>query len=70
MTSIADAPSNVAPLRRIHRRLSVDLEEAWLVVAGFLLRPGFGVDGKEESRCSKKDDEEIYREEVGQEDYG
>jgi DNA-K related protein len=27
------------------RRLSVDLEEAWLVVAGFLLRPGFGVAG-------------------------
>jgi molecular chaperone DnaK (HSP70) len=25
------------------RRLSVDLEEAWLIVAGFLLRPGFGV---------------------------
>jgi molecular chaperone DnaK (HSP70) len=27
------------------RRLSVDVEEAWLVVAGFLLRPGFGVLG-------------------------
>jgi molecular chaperone DnaK (HSP70) len=27
------------------RRLSVDLEEAWLIVAGFLLRPGFGVVG-------------------------
>jgi molecular chaperone DnaK (HSP70) len=27
------------------RRLSVDLEEAWLIVAGFLLRPGFGVAG-------------------------
>jgi len=27
------------------RRLSVDHEEAWLVVAGFLLRPGFGVAG-------------------------
>jgi hypothetical protein len=27
-------------------------------------------EGKEESRCIKKDDEEIYREEVGQEDYG
>jgi molecular chaperone DnaK (HSP70) len=25
------------------RRLSVDHEEAWLIVAGFLLRPGFGV---------------------------
>jgi len=27
------------------RGLSVDLEEAWLIVAGFLLRPGFGVVG-------------------------
>jgi molecular chaperone DnaK (HSP70) len=27
------------------RRLSVDLEEAWLIIAGFLLRPGFGVVG-------------------------
>jgi hypothetical protein len=27
------------------RRLSVDLEDAWLIVAGFLLRPGFGVVG-------------------------
>jgi len=27
------------------RRLSVDLEEAWLILAGFLLRPGFGVVG-------------------------
>jgi hypothetical protein len=27
-------------------------------------------EGKEKSRCSKKDDEEIHREEVGQEDYG
>jgi molecular chaperone DnaK (HSP70) len=27
------------------RRLSVDHEEAWLAVAGFLLRPGFGVAG-------------------------
>jgi molecular chaperone DnaK (HSP70) len=27
------------------RRLSVDMEEAWLIVAGFLLRPGFGVAG-------------------------
>ena len=27
------------------RRLSVDLEEAWLILAGFLLRPGFGVAG-------------------------
>jgi len=27
------------------RRLSVDHEEAWLVIAGFLLRPGFGVAG-------------------------
>jgi hypothetical protein len=27
------------------RRLSVDLEEAWLITAGFLLRPGFGVIG-------------------------
>ncbi len=27
------------------RRLSVDHEEAWLIVAGFLLRPGFGVVG-------------------------
>jgi hypothetical protein len=27
-------------------------------------------EGKEESRCSKKDDEEIGREEVGQEDCG
>src|SRR4029077_4581142 len=25
------------------RRLSVDHEEAWLIIAGFLLRPGFGV---------------------------
>ena len=25
------------------RRLSVDDEEAWLIIAGFLLRPGFGV---------------------------
>jgi DNA-K related protein len=25
------------------RRLSVDHEEAWLIVAGFLLRPGFGI---------------------------
>src|SRR5262249_50843777 len=25
------------------RRLSVDHEETWLIVAGFLLRPGFGV---------------------------
>ena len=25
------------------RRLSVDHEEAWLIMAGFLLRPGFGV---------------------------
>ena len=25
------------------RRHSVDLEEAWLILAGFLLRPGFGV---------------------------
>jgi molecular chaperone DnaK (HSP70) len=25
------------------RRLSVDREEAWLIIAGFLLRPGFGV---------------------------
>jgi hypothetical protein len=25
------------------RRYSVDLEEAWLILAGFLLRPGFGV---------------------------
>jgi hypothetical protein len=29
-----------------------------------------GDEGKEESRCSKKDDEEICREEVGQEDCG
>ena len=27
------------------RRLSVDHEEAWLIIAGFLLRPGFGVVG-------------------------
>jgi molecular chaperone DnaK (HSP70) len=27
------------------RRLSVDHEEAWLITAGFLLRPGFGVVG-------------------------
>jgi len=27
------------------RRVSVDLEEAWLIIAGFLLRPGFGVVG-------------------------
>ena len=27
------------------RRLSVDHEEAWLIMAGFLLRPGFGVVG-------------------------
>jgi molecular chaperone DnaK (HSP70) len=27
------------------RRLSVDHEEAWLILAGFLLRPGFGVAG-------------------------
>ena len=27
------------------RRLSVDLEEAWLIITGFLLRPGFGVAG-------------------------
>ena len=29
------------------RRLSVEHEEAWLVLAGFLLRPGFGVAGDE-----------------------
>ena len=29
--------------RRDDRRLSVDHEEAWLIMAGFLLRPGFGV---------------------------
>ncbi|MBV8575019.1 MAG: hypothetical protein JOZ58_08270 [Acetobacteraceae bacterium] len=29
------------------RRESVDHEEAWLVLAGFLLRPGFGVPGDE-----------------------
>src|SRR5262249_57000175 len=29
--------------RRDGRRHSVDLEEAWLILAGFLLRPGFGV---------------------------
>jgi molecular chaperone DnaK (HSP70) len=27
------------------RRLSVDHEEAWIVIAGFLLRPGFGIAG-------------------------
>ncbi len=31
--------------RRDGRRLSVDHEEAWLIIAGFLLRPGFGVVG-------------------------
>jgi hypothetical protein len=31
--------------RRDSRRLSVDHEEAWLIIAGFLLRPGFGVVG-------------------------
>ena len=30
------------------RRLSVDHEEAWLALAGFLLRPGFGVAGDEQ----------------------
>ncbi len=29
------------------RRLSVDHEETWLITAGFLLRPGFGVAGDE-----------------------
>jgi molecular chaperone DnaK (HSP70) len=29
------------------RRLSVDHEEAWLILAGFLLRPGFGADADE-----------------------
>ncbi|MFO1155080.1 MAG: Hsp70 family protein [Rhodospirillales bacterium] len=28
-------------------RLSVDHEETWLILAGFLLRPGFGADGDE-----------------------
>ena len=30
------------------RRLSVDHEDAWLTLAGFLLRPGFGVAGDEQ----------------------
>ena len=30
-----------------NRRLSVDHEETWIAVAGFLLRPGFGVAGDE-----------------------
>src|SRR5207237_5543562 len=29
--------------RRDDRRRSADHEEAWLIMAGFLLRPGFGV---------------------------
>ncbi|HEY0790409.1 MAG TPA: Hsp70 family protein [Chthoniobacterales bacterium] len=28
-----------------HRRISVEHEETWLILAGFLLRPGFGVEG-------------------------
>jgi hypothetical protein len=30
------------------RRLSVDHEETWLILAGFMLRPGFGADGDED----------------------
>ncbi len=30
-----------------HRRLSVEHEETWLILAGFMLRPGFGADGDE-----------------------
>jgi molecular chaperone DnaK (HSP70) len=36
---------SVLEARSDGRRLSVDHEEAWLVVTGFLLRPGFGVAG-------------------------
>jgi molecular chaperone DnaK (HSP70) len=30
-----------------HRKKSVEHEEAWLILAGFFLRPGFGADGDE-----------------------
>jgi molecular chaperone DnaK (HSP70) len=36
---------SVLEARSDGRRLSVDHEEAWLVITGFMLRPGFGVAG-------------------------